>query len=108
MIGTQKAPCLDASRICIEVSWSRENKSQTSIMCVKCCCRDVEAEGHDLHTLLFQYLDEFLFVFASEMFVPCQIKIKQLSRTSWKVKASGCDSGTDDLERGTIALPSNN
>ena len=29
-----------------------------------------EAEGHDMHTLLFAFLDELLFVFSTELFVP--------------------------------------
>ncbi|KAK9862279.1 hypothetical protein WJX84_005309 [Apatococcus fuscideae] len=55
----------------------------------KTLTRTYEAEGHDLHTLLFQYLDEMLFVFATEMFVPCKIAVTQLDRSSWKIKATG-------------------
>lgn len=29
-----------------------------------------QAEGHDMHTLLFAFLDELLFVFSTELFVP--------------------------------------
>jgi SHS2 domain-containing protein len=29
-----------------------------------------EAQGHDMHTLLFAFLDELLFVFSTELFVP--------------------------------------
>ena len=55
----------------------------------RCSCRDYEAEGHDLHTLLFQYLDEMLFVFATEMFVPCKVGVTLIDRSSWKIKATG-------------------
>ena len=43
--------------------------------------KEIKAEGHDLESLLFQFLDEFLFVFASDYFVCKKIKI-----TSWEIK----------------------
>ena len=50
------------------------------------------AEGHDLHSLLFSLLDEFLFLFCTEGVVCCEVKlVGEVDRVNWRceVEARG-------------------
>ena len=49
--------------------------------------REVTAEGHDLHSLLFHLLDEFLFLFSTELFVARRVAVTHLDRTAFTAHA---------------------
>ena len=55
-------------------------------------CRAFEAEGHDMQSLVFNFLDELLFIFSTEFFTCKQLTITELDRENWKVRAEGCAS----------------
>lgn len=49
-----------------------------------------EVEGHDMPSLLFALMDEFLFRFSAEDFMVCPvIKIVEFDRESFKIKVEG-------------------
>ncbi|XP_065214707.1 protein archease-like [Planococcus citri] len=51
---------------------------------------DIEAEGHDLDSLLFHFLDEFLFNFCAEpFFIARKVKIIEFDRENFRIKARG-------------------
>lgn len=52
--------------------------------------RQYEADGHDLQSLLFNFLDELLFGFATDAFVAKQLRITTFDRDSWRIVAEGC------------------
>ena len=43
--------------------------------------------AHDLHSLLFAFLDEALVTFATELYVPTNIKVTKLDREQWSIEA---------------------
>ena len=46
--------------------------------------------GDDLKSLLFHFLDEFLFLFSADpFFIPKQIKITEFDKQAFKIKAEG-------------------
>ncbi|XP_070534136.1 protein archease-like isoform X2 [Ptychodera flava] len=50
----------------------------------------IEAQGHDMLSLLFQLLDEFLFVFSAEpFFIAKEIKILEFDRENFRIVAEG-------------------
>ncbi|GBL93591.1 Protein archease-like [Araneus ventricosus] len=52
--------------------------------------QDIEAEGHDMLSLLFHFLDEFLYVFSAEpYFIARKVKILYFDRVQFKIKARG-------------------
>ncbi len=58
----------------------------------RCCWpprRTYEASGRDMHTLLFGFLDELLFVFSTELFVPKELEITYFDTEAWRITAVG-------------------
>lgn len=51
--------------------------------------REYKVEGHDLQSLLYNFLDELLFIFATELFVCSQIKVTKLDREAFTLTAQG-------------------
>ncbi|KAL4853337.1 Protein archease-like [Chlorella vulgaris] len=52
--------------------------------------RRYEAEGHDLQSLLFNFLDELLFSFSTDFFVAKELTISTIDRNdSWRIVAEG-------------------
>uniref|UniRef100_A0A8D0G5F4 Protein archease n=1 Tax=Sphenodon punctatus TaxID=8508 RepID=A0A8D0G5F4_SPHPU len=50
----------------------------------------VEAEGHDLMSLLFHFLDEWLYKFsAEEYFIPREVKVLSIDRVRFRIKSIG-------------------
>ncbi|XP_035728989.1 protein archease-like [Vespa mandarinia] len=50
---------------------------------------NVEVEGHDIQSLLFQFLNELLFAFSAESFlVAKKVKINEFDRENFKIKAT--------------------
>ena len=47
------------------------------------------AQGHDLHSLIYSYLDEWLFNFHDTGFIPKEIDVSELSRDVWRIASSG-------------------
>ncbi|KAK7602836.1 hypothetical protein V9T40_006810 [Parthenolecanium corni] len=51
---------------------------------------DIEAEGHDMDSLLYNFLDELLFNFCAEpYFIARKVEIKEFDRENFKIKARG-------------------
>jgi len=51
--------------------------------------REIEVEGHDLDSLLYNFMDEWLFVFSTEWLVCSEIQITQFDKENFKIKAIG-------------------
>ncbi len=49
----------------------------------------IEATGHDLDSLLYALMDEFLFQFCTEYFVCRRVEITSFDRENWKITAKG-------------------
>ncbi|XP_070620974.1 protein archease isoform X2 [Erythrolamprus reginae] len=50
----------------------------------------VEAEGHDMHSLLFNFLNEWLYKFsAEEFFIPREVKVLHIDRMNFKIRSIG-------------------
>ena len=51
---------------------------------------EIEAKGTDFESLLFHFLDEFLFLSCTDnFFMAREIKVQEFDRSSWKMKALG-------------------
>ncbi|XP_030320408.1 protein archease isoform X2 [Calypte anna] len=51
---------------------------------------EVEAEGHDMLSLLFHFLDEWLYKFsANEFFIPREVKVLYIDRMHFKIRSIG-------------------
>ncbi len=42
-----------------------------------------------MHSLLFNFLDELLFIFSTELFVPAELHISEFDRSEWRIQATG-------------------
>ena len=51
--------------------------------------REVVAEGHDLPSLLYNFLDEWLFQFNSDLFVCRRVRVSHIDRERWRVTSVG-------------------
>ncbi|RZF44142.1 hypothetical protein LSTR_LSTR012344 [Laodelphax striatellus] len=52
--------------------------------------QEIEAEGHDMLSLLFHFLDEFLFLFSAEpYFVAKKVEILEFDKEQFRIKARG-------------------
>ncbi|KAG8192959.1 hypothetical protein JTE90_028082 [Oedothorax gibbosus] len=52
--------------------------------------QDIEAEGHDMISLLYNYLDEFLYIFSAEpYFIARKVEILEFDKENFKIKARG-------------------
>eukprot|EP00172_Hildenbrandia_rubra_P001342 Plantae.Rhodophyta-Hildenbrandia_rubra.ctg18796.p1 GENE.Plantae.Rhodophyta-Hildenbrandia_rubra.ctg18796~~Plantae.Rhodophyta-Hildenbrandia_rubra.ctg18796.p1 ORF type:complete len:211 (-),score=50.67 Plantae.Rhodophyta-Hildenbrandia_rubra.ctg18796:279-911(-) len=47
----------------------------------------VEAEGHDMESLVFNFLDECLYEFGGDGFIMKRVEVENVDRKFWKVKA---------------------
>ena len=50
---------------------------------------EFEVKGHDMDTLLFAYMDEFLFYFSTENFCCKKVEILELDRAQFSIKVKG-------------------
>jgi len=51
--------------------------------------RKFEAQGHDMESLLFNFMDELLFDFHTEFFVCKRLEVTRLDRQNWCIEARG-------------------
>ena len=59
----------------------------------------IEAEADNIHTLLFKFLDEFLFLFCAEpFFIARRVEITEFDLENFKIKAKGYGE-TFDLDK---------
>ena len=49
----------------------------------------IEVDGHDMQSLLYNYMDEFLFQFCTEGFVARRVEILSLDREAFTITARG-------------------
>ncbi|XP_076831475.1 protein archease [Brachyhypopomus gauderio] len=51
---------------------------------------EVVSEGHDLESLLFHFLDDWLFKFSADaFFIPREVKVLHLDRTHFRIRSVG-------------------
>lgn len=68
-------------------------------------CREVSVTAHDLHSLLFSFLDELLYIFNTEFFVMKELTVSTLDRDEWSIKASGYALSLSTIgERSTLSI----
>ena len=53
------------------------------------CTRVVEAKGHDMLSLLYSFMDEFLYLFCGDEIAISQIDVLELDTTNWTARARG-------------------
>lgn len=78
--------CTVVSNICLRGSGVAALGSRQRL----CGSRTYEASGRDMHTLLFSFLDELLFVFSTELFAPKLLDISCFDQGRWRITATGC------------------
>lgn len=52
--------------------------------------REYVMKGHDMESMMYHWLDELLFGFSTELFVPKRIEINKFDREGWNIEARGC------------------
>ncbi|KAL7540020.1 hypothetical protein ACHAXR_009847 [Thalassiosira sp. AJA248-18] len=50
---------------------------------------NLTAQGHDMHSLIYSFLDEWLFNFHDSGFVPKEVEVSQFCRDVWRIVSSG-------------------
>lgn len=50
---------------------------------------NVTGQGHDLHSLVYSFLDEWLFNFHDSGFVPKEVEVSECRRDVWRIVSSG-------------------
>jgi SHS2 domain-containing protein len=53
------------------------------------CTRVIEAKGHDMLSLLYSFMDEFLYLFCGDEIAISQIDVLELDTTKWTARARG-------------------
>nr|XP_035921097.1 protein archease isoform X4 [Halichoerus grypus] len=70
---------------------------------------EVETQGDDLQSLLFHFLDEWLYKFsADEFFIPREVKVLQIDQRNFKLRSigvPGCLRGPDTRPQSSIKPP---
>ena len=62
---------------------------------------EIEAQGTDFESLLFQFLEEFLYLSCTDdFFMAREINITEFDRDSWKIKARGFGENFDRQRHG--------
>mmetsp|Transcript_301 Transcript_301/g.596 ORF Transcript_301/g.596 Transcript_301/m.596 type:complete len:206 (-) Transcript_301:30-647(-) len=51
--------------------------------------KDITGQGHDLHSLIYSFLDEWLFNFHDSGFVPKEVDVSEFSGDVWRIVSSG-------------------
>ena len=51
--------------------------------------REVVVDGHDLPSLLYNFLDEWLYQFNAEFFVCRRIRVTSLDKQAWRIASVG-------------------
>ncbi|KAJ4462426.1 putative Protein archease [Paratrimastix pyriformis] len=51
--------------------------------------REVQVEGHDIYSLLYAFLDEWLFQFNGDLFLARQVEIDDLDLTHFRIRSKG-------------------
>lgn len=59
-------------------------------------------EAHDMHTLLFSFLDELLFLFSTEFFVVREMHLCKIDRSDWTIKVTWCAPGASSFWRACL------
>mmetsp|Transcript_20232 Transcript_20232/g.43991 ORF Transcript_20232/g.43991 Transcript_20232/m.43991 type:complete len:215 (-) Transcript_20232:86-730(-) len=50
---------------------------------------NVTGQGHDMNSLIYSFLDEWLFNFHDTGFIPKEVKVSELHRDVWRIVSSG-------------------
>jgi len=59
------------------------------VMIDESCTQILEVEGHDLESLLYSFMDEFLFMFSTEFIVCKEVHILEFDVENFKIKVQG-------------------
>ncbi|XP_077972256.1 protein archease-like [Styela clava] len=63
--------------------------------------REIEVEGEDLESLLYKFLDEFLFMMSCvPYYIPREVKITEFDEKEFKIKAVGYGEEFDEKRHG--------
>ncbi|XP_072606482.1 protein archease isoform X10 [Vulpes vulpes] len=67
---------------------------------------EVETQGDDLQSLLFHFLDEWLYKFsADEFFIPREVKVLQIDQRNFKLRSIGTGNIQEGAENDLRKLP---